>query len=392
MSSNLKFTLQHFLETIDDFLKEESSPDAYQKLLELFLEDFAPTFRHQVASGVISVPDSRGHTFNVATELAEIAKGQVPKYGKFFQIEHSLAHAILFSTAYGVSKAFSEETAKLVYSQLSRYLQTLTIEPDFTAEFWRLWGQTDAECSACGTRISVWFFGKRSLANKITIEYTWFDHSKFSLEPGGKREDPHVAVPLCEYDSSKTWETLVEFKDSTVYAADWFRLPGFTKYVDNNAPNNSLNTVLGCVKETLRYAQDHNFVKLQVGNCSPRVFTATDKIVIGREIDELDETCTGPTFKEIGLKDKGFVCTDLWAACLIDKQTLTHILLKINPDLDVKKTLEEWLKSEHVVKIKVTPGKYRVYFDGYGHMFDAKYQQHFNVKNVKLMGFLEKID
>ena len=92
------------------------------------------------------------------------------------------------------------------------------------------------------------------------------------------------------------------------------------------------------------------------------------------------------------LKEKGYVCTDLWAACLIDKKTLTDILIKADPNCDAPAVLDDWLKEAHVVKLKVDPGVYEVCFEGYSHMFDNKHQKTQNaLKDISVQGYIHKV-
>lgn len=149
----------------------------------------------------------------------------------------------------------------------------------------------------------------------------------------------------------------IEFKTGNLLIADWFRINEFTKTVkQENQP--SLDSEHGRELQTKYYAEKFGFISVCLGNTCPSILENNGKLIIGT-VQEKHEESKSPEFK-----DHGYVCTDLWAATIIEEETLINIVAgKVG--LEKAKTLvADHLTENDVARVKVTPGQYHLYFHG----------------------------
>jgi len=91
----------------------------------------------------------------------------------------------------------------------------------------------------------------------------------------------------------------------------------------------SINSLLGCIKETEMYAA-HNVGFFFVGNCSPSILQKDNEILF-TSYDEYDPKDL-EKFKEYAYK--GYVCTDLWWYTVLDYDLYLKLCSDKNLDVD----------------------------------------------------------
>jgi hypothetical protein len=193
----------------------------------------------------------------------------------------------------------------------------------------------------------------------------------FKTMPDGTLNYKELVPPKNCLDKSIT-ELKVNFPTGELLIADWFRIPEFTDTVEYNGEDKysqerSINYATGRVKSTTDYAEKFNFISVSVGNSSPRIFKQKNTLVFGRgEYDEEKDCEIVPK----NFVEKGYVCTDLWAVTIIDKQTLIDIVSKAKGE-DATEIVEGYLQTEYGGNtIKVKPGEYTFKFHGNYYEFD----------------------
>lgn len=211
-----------------------------------------------------------------------------------------------------------------------------------------------SKCSCCGQSfhlaLGLWQ-GKLQLSN-----------------PDKKNKDyPFVDAPYCGND--KIESVTVNFPSGTLYIADWIRIPEFTNAVEYNGEDKysektNINYTAGRIFNIKHYAEKHNFISVNVGNSSPRIFVENNNLVIGHTKSQ-DETTSS------NFKIKGTVCTDLWNTTIIDKETLYQLL---EPKMGGEKALEKvnnLVHSSDITEVKVQPGEYTLHFHGNYYDFNS---------------------
>lgn len=157
----------------------------------------------------------------------------------------------------------------------------------------------------------------------------------------------------------------VNFPSGELIITDWVRVDGFTETVmyngkDKYDDDKSLNTKIGRIFNTQHYAQEHNFINVSIGNTSPKVFQDMDTLVIGYVDENKDKSHASSHFKRVG-----DICTDLWAATIIDKETLIEILTKHHKNRETaQEVLNQYLQTDtnHQL-LYINPGQYTLEFN-----------------------------
>ena len=163
-------------------------------------------------------------------------------------------------------------------------------------------------------------------------------------------------------------ELNVNFPTGELLLQDWFKIPEFNaiveyKGLDEHSQERSINYAKGRIISTTEYAEKFNFISISVGNSSPTIYQNNDDIILGHVNGDLEDPDEGK------YKDKGYVCTDYWGVTIIDKQTLIDIISTTEGD-KAKNIVEDYLKTESVQTINVTPGEYNFKFHGNYHEFN----------------------
>lgn len=162
----------------------------------------------------------------------------------------------------------------------------------------------------------------------------------------------HVTVPL------PTGELLV---------ADWFRHDAFTAITDKVLEDSpSISSSSGCEERTRRLATQLGIATVFVGNSCPSIQADANGVRIGSMTEEADMNGTS----------QGYVCTDLWWATMLDKQTLVDLFARTMPIEQAHAEVAD-LIVEHtngITQVTLPPGEYHLYYAGdvelFGKMFD----------------------
>lgn len=241
---------------------------------------------------------------------------------------------------YTFSKIISNNMLKMTYVKTP-----ITIEENYTnlinkvnsGDFQRFELEYD-ECFGCGKKIHM-------------VTKDW----KVQLQTTQIQENNKIefkVLPDCIED--KIYEVNIEFKTGELLMADWFRIPEFTKQVDYNPEYKklSINSDLGKIQST-EHAAELGFVTIHVGNSSPSIYQNGNDFVFGREKEDSEQN---------HYKEKGYICTDLWNATIIDKSRLIEIVAQKLGEEEAKKTVEKYLEEEknNINFITVQPGKYNI--------------------------------
>lgn len=393
---NLK--LSDFQKVCDSYeVDDANSRDLYQTILEKYCLDFVEYFRAKILSGEIFVPDFLHHVTNPGLELSEILKGNKPKYQQYYEIERSLAHSMLFNHSYYFNRKIERAvtlSVESVYDFLVKATQTLSIAhlPEEVKELKYIFGESlDSACFECGARL------KLQVSDWDNLD-KGYQFSLVEYDANAPRGGPYyVPTSACKCHGLKHWTDRISFPSGTVYAADWFRVLNFTKIIDKEEEkyNISLNSRLGCFKISRLLAKKFNFAKFQVGNTCPTVFASTNRIVFGRDLED-DESSKTKSCKDI-YKEKGYICTDLWAACFIDHVVLASLLQEGNQHLtaeEIEVEIQKWLKSsgEHIVKLVMEPGDYVMQYDGTSEEFHKNFDRNSEFEGIRVMGLIEKVN
>lgn len=391
----LKFS--DFKKVCDSYNDESSdSHDLYQVVLGKYCADFIEHFRPRVLSGEFQIPDFLHHETNPGMEFAEMLEGKTPKYSRHYDVERDLAHAVLFTHSYYFNRKI-ERSSPLSYEQVYEALVTFTHTMSIahvTKEMQELgcvFGDAiEAQCHECGERLRLQTQDRENPSNTYQFRLVTYDAN-------APRGGPYfVPAKPCECHGLKHWTDKVTFPSGKVYASDWFRILNFTKIIDNEEDKYklSLNSRLGCFKISRLYAKLFNFAKFQVGNTCPAIFASDKQIVFGHEVE--DDNGRTITKNNLSLKEKGYICTDLWAACFIDHDVLVDLLIQGNPELsrdEIESAVVKWAKKsgDHIVELEIEPGEYVMRYDGTSEEFGENFERSSEFHGIDVMGLIEKV-
>jgi hypothetical protein len=242
-------------------------------------------------------------------------------------------------------------------------------------------GSDVCKCHECGQSM------------RLDFENWQPSYQVFKTLPDGSLNYKELIPPKNCLDKNVT-ELKVNFPTGELVIADWFRIEEFTDTVeykgkDKYSEDRSINYAKGRVKSTTDYAEKFNFISVSVGNSSPRIFKKGNTLVFGR--GEYNEE-TDEEVKPKGFAEKGYVCTDLWAVTVIDKQTLIEIVSKAKGE-DATKIIEDYIAETYGVnEIKVKPGEYSFKFHGNYHEFDKYLNDENAPKDVEKFLIVSKSD
>ena len=175
--------------------------------------------------------------------------------------------------------------------------------------------EADNEYETFRTMVETGTYQRNMLSkhDSITGNIIRFRISDFIIYPINKDGS---AYPL---PTAPAMETVsVTFPTGEVLVSDWFRYDTFNETVDDAIRYKlgySLNYPTGRTNVVKHYANVHNFISVHVGNSCPNVYQLDENTLI-----------IGHTVEDSNLNSIATVCTDLWNATLIDKQTLVGIV------------------------------------------------------------------
>lgn len=167
--------------------------------------------------------------------------------------------------------------------------------------------------------------------------------------------------------------TTVSFKTGNLLIADWFRIEEFTNVVDESKDPDSIGSEAGREQQTQQYAKEFNFISVSVGNTCPTIFENQGKLVFGYINEEFGQYNPSRKKTKDSFTEVGSVCTDYWAATIIEEENLIDIIAtKIGQD-NAKSLVKEYLTKNDVKRIRVEPGQYHIYFHGNSHGFHESF-------------------
>lgn len=214
-------------------------------------------------------------------------------------------------------------------------------------ESWAL--GTSHECDVIGVRLIM------------DIQEGWrprlgtLDHSKNSYTFNPLTQDVPDPQVLVHQIPAPTGEMLI---------TDWFRFKNnlFTELVKTDAPEDSINTSIGCAKLTEHYAKNFGFMSIFVGNTCPAIVKRDDHVLIGCVDEDAYEGYDDDNYPDElpadavpVLKGKIIdrVCTDLWWATMIDKEVLITLLATKSNRIEAEKQVDDYLKNNDVAVVQL---------------------------------------
>lgn len=161
------------------------------------------------------------------------------------------------------------------------------------------------------------------------------------------RDDDHDSD--CLGKNIKPLTTTVNFPSGVLLCADQHRAPD---YLGEIAGNFYINETYGR-RDTNHYAAAQNFAHGCTWNASPNVYTVADKNII-LVASGVRKTQKGDQLrKQLGWKNVGAICTDLWAYSIVDKD----IMAARFPEWATPAQLETYMAKECLV-VTCQPGEY----------------------------------
>lgn len=158
----------------------------------------------------------------------------------------------------------------------------------------------------------------------------------------------------------------ITFPTGRLLVSDWFRCRGFNEAIGDHE-GASLNSDRGRVQSTL-HKLSRGLASFHLGNTCPGIYLRDGALLIGENRamaeHDWDSDAEEPEEREID-GHKGQVCTDLWAASIIDQKTLMDLLEQELGSAEAAfDAYAEYRKStyDQITEIQVEPGTYEVHF------------------------------
>lgn len=280
-----------------------------------------------------------GHITNFQNSYNKLLnKEQLEKYDEVM-ITRMLSKVIFFSIYFRDNEVCNEEAMQERYNKLNTSMTSGSFESHYI-------GDGNCYCFECGEDFKLHI-------DNWQMKFTGFElvNNRYqSVEP-----QSCIAKGIVEQK--------ITFEKGNLLIADWFRIDEFTQAVEG-ADEFDVNSAKGRLDSTEYYAKHFNFINVSVGNTCPTIFKDQNNLIFGRQDYDAEES-------QHPYKEKGSVCTDLWAVTIIEKHQLIKIIadhLAKNGATDATKQAKElvsdYLKEEDVTKFKVEPGTYTLRFNG----------------------------
>lgn len=302
------------------------------------------------------------------------------KRGMFKELEHSISHDTPFITSWNglVNKNYINLTQEEQIEKLRPITHLFEQIPHLIFLPLEKGGLNNLEAEKV-LETYVRFISKIEAGNFPAQYLSTYDYGKcsgcgknFHVELGlwngrlqvANPDKKNVNTPFFspEYCGNDKIESVtVNFPSGKLYVNDWVRIKEFTDLViyrgeDEYKENANINYTVGRIFHIKYYAEKFNFISVNVGNSSPRVFADNNNLVIGCHSEE-DESLNS------NFEKKGTVCTDLWNATIIDKETL-YKLLEPNLKEKTQAAIDDWVNDSETFEIEVEPGEYTLHFHG----------------------------
>lgn len=161
----------------------------------------------------------------------------------------------------------------------------------------------------------------------------------------------------------------IDVPSGDLLLSDWIRIPEFKQATDLAAVDGLDQRKLdmccdqGAINRAKAHAELHGFAHVQTTNTYVGVHQGPDgRLMIAERWDDRDEDEATAE----GMEDVGDFSCDLWWVTIIDKKILQELIGKGGAK-DPNATLYAYLTSDdcdaqNTVRLKVTPGRYRVHF------------------------------
>lgn len=162
-------------------------------------------------------------------------------------------------------------------------------------------------------------------------------------------------------------ELAINLPTGNLLVADWFRIPGFQEIMNHNSEHlSNINYAKGKEEKTIHYAS-HNIIHIALGAAKdklPQIFQYKNNLVAGYEShfsprkshDADDESAQAYQLQ-------GQIENKLWAVTIIEKENLVKILSLCYGN-HANYVVEEYIKNNAVMNLKVQPGQYILSFMG----------------------------
>lgn len=331
-------------ETFRRFLRAQADGDAeanthheaYRTFLDATMTPALVGYMKQLrAAGRLGRMDGHeGHHFRFLDAWNAILDGATEDY-VWGCVSHELAHWFLFRADYWCEKQVQngedfETVASEAWNGLVHSVETCVIRPiEFLSDF---------RCRMTGEAL-----------------YIGFDNWKPSLWTFSNGR--HVPAGPVEAPGIETVE--VTFPTGQLLIADWLRIPAFT--TASRAKDFDINCERGKREAVRWHAEKLGFAHVFVGNTSPRVLKHAGGFAVGRPArnEDADDYLTPD-----GTTDIGYVCTDLWWATIIDRETLLSILTKTMSRDVAESHVATYLLENDIIQVEVEPGRWHLSFCG----------------------------
>lgn len=295
---------------------------------------------------VVPIPNSDGYScrrWNAWNAVARLTAEQAPEVwtNALDSLAREFAHRLVFDITYPYSKVMKDQG--LAAAQALDMSEAYNKEAGkFTQGTFENYEFSHENCWETDTPLLLGF------ANWVPEGYYITDRN---------------ILPVPPLEKATVQETMVVLKTGNLLVNDWFRIPEFTAALgDEDFPINSRK---GREDQTRHYAS-FGVIHVGVGNSCAGVYQHGNQVVVGRhDEDESDipEQLTA----------HGSVCTDLWAATLVEYETLVALVARTLPDT-AKAVVDAYLAEQSkgsygVMSLTLEPGTYYLYHYGKHHQF-----------------------
>jgi len=158
--------------------------------------------------------------------------------------------------------------------------------------------------------------------------------------------------------------------------ADWFRLEQFNTIINELKDENDridLNSAKG-ISDKTKLMASINMAHVYVGNTCPSVKKTADDLIIVCATNYYDDDIEQMS-DNMDIDHSWNICTDLWWASLIDKQTLIDLLSQRMTLEEATKEVNDYLnKNKDTPIINVKPGTYHLYFTDHYEKFSSRFE------------------
>jgi hypothetical protein len=347
---------QYLLNANDETEKKSGYNPNRKNATDLFMESQSSSFINFLQDAVKeyhlgAIRHSETHTSNFPTMWNNFLDN--PQDIKDYEVNfilHNLLQPLLFEASYYREKeTVTEDSIVNRYEHLIERLNNGNFTDDSPLSSITM---TEHYCFDCGVKMKLFF------------EH-WEPEFKVFEKIDGKYD--YRAPKPCIDDNIHT--LTIEIKGNELLAADWFRIPAFTTATDTNYKFD-INSAKGQIDEARHILEQHNVIKISMGNMVPHIFMNGDRFVAGYENDE-------ENIKH-DFTDLGAVCCDLWAVTLVEPDTLVKIVAKqdnISED-KAREVVQQYLdENDYIVRIPVQPGQYNIHIANNYEDFEQKAQE-----------------